>query len=331
MRTPTRSVLLAVASASLWLFGAGSSSVAPPATATGENQPAKERRPVQRPAPFADEPAAHALYDKMMAAMRDATSLVYQSDYTLKGVRGYASHATYTVWLKKPNYFRLEAASCADHSESGVIVGDGDFLWLYWPNGRPHFFPYDADSTQRKFPDVYMNEPAPPGMHSIGHKTMLLGVGMSMPILDPSTFHGYTDSLQAYLDAVRTVGVEKVGDEEFDVIEASMMKGQRSWVLWLSRRDHLPRKLKEIVRVSFDLIITEVWSNVVVNGEIADEKFHWQPPAGWTQWREPEIDDLLLKPGTLAPDFTFKTIDGATVKLSDLRSKVVWIWIWRYG
>ena len=33
------------------------------------------------------------------------------------------------------------------------------------------------------------------------------------------------------------------------------MKHQRSWYLWLSKRDHLPRKLKEIVRVSYDLVI----------------------------------------------------------------------------
>jgi outer membrane lipoprotein-sorting protein len=267
----------------------------------------------------------------MMAAMRDATSLSYQSDYTMKGVRGYTSHATYKVWLKKPNCFRLEAVNCNETSYSGVIVGDGEFLWLYWPNGRPRFFPYDPDNSPNRFPNVYMMKPAPPGRHSIGHETMLLGVGMAMPVLDPSTFHGYTDSLQPYLDAVRTVGVENVGGEELDVIEASIMKGQRSWTLWLSRRDHLPRKLKEIVRVSFELVIEEAWSNVVVNEGIADEKFHWQRPAGWTQWREPDMDQLLLKPGTLAPDFTFNTVDGATVKLSDLRGKVVWLWIWRYG
>ena len=29
---------------------------------------------------------------------------------------------------------------------------------------------------------------------------------MSMPIIDPSTFHGYTDSLQAYLDGVKGLG-----------------------------------------------------------------------------------------------------------------------------
>jgi outer membrane lipoprotein-sorting protein len=325
-----RAFLLTFASAGLWLFDTWPSSIAAAAPAVA-GEAAKEQQQVSRPPVFPDEPAAHALYNEMMAAMRNATSLVYQSDYTMTGARGYASHAAYTVWLKKPNYFRLEAASSVDKSNSGVIVGDGDFLWLYWPNGRPPIYPYDADSTQHRFPDVYMKEPAPPGMHSIGHKTMLLGVGMATPVLDPSTFHGYIDLLQPHLDAVRAVGVENVGDEQCEVIGASIMNGQRSWTLWLSRRDHPPRKLKEVIRVSHDLVTSEVWSDVIVNGEIPNEKFHWQPPAGWTQWREPDLDDLLLKPGTPAPDFTLKTIDGAAVKLSDLRGKVVWIWIWSSG
>jgi len=64
-----------------------------------------------------------------------------------------------------------------------------------------------------------MKEATPVGKHSIGHKTGLLGAGMSMPIIDPSTFHGYSDSLQPYIDWIRIMGEEKVGDEECDVIE----------------------------------------------------------------------------------------------------------------
>ena len=74
---------------------------------------------------------------------------------------------------------------------------------------------------------------------------------MSMPIIDPSTFHGYTDSLQPYLEYVKGLGEEKVGDEDCDKIELSIMKHQRSWYLWLSKNDHLPRKLKQIVRRQF--------------------------------------------------------------------------------
>ena len=35
--------------------------------------------------------------------------------------------------------------------------------------------------------------------------------------------------------------------EECDIIVGSFMKGQRTWELWLSKRDHLPRYLKQVV------------------------------------------------------------------------------------
>ena len=104
----------------------------------------------------------------------------------------------------------------------------------------------------------YMTKRASQARHSIAHETGTLGAGMSMTILDLSTFHGYTDSLQPYLDGVCHSGTEAVGEEECDVIEVSFMKHQRSWYLWLSRKDHLPRKLKEVVRVSYDITTHEV-------------------------------------------------------------------------
>src|SRR5207249_4183500 len=105
-----------------------------------------------------------------------------------------------------------------------------------------------------------IKEPSPAGRHSIGHQTDKLGAGMSMPILDPSTFHGYSDSLQPYLDGIRGLAPEQVGDVPCDVLEASIMNHQRTWYLWLAKKDHLPRKLKQIVRVSHDIMVEELWS-----------------------------------------------------------------------
>ena len=59
-----------------------------------------------------------------------------------------------------------------------------------------------------------------------GHEVFgYLGV---MTILDPSTFHGYTDSLQAYIDGIRSLGTNTIGDEVCDGIEVSFMKHQRT-------------------------------------------------------------------------------------------------------
>jgi hypothetical protein len=175
-----------------------------------------------------------------------------------------------------------------------------------------------------------MKHPAPLAAHSIGHEVGYIGI-TGMPILDLSMFHGYTDSLQEYIDGVKSLPDEKVEDEECEGIEVSIMKHQRSWYLWLSKRDHIPRKLREIVRVSYDLIITEQWSEVTLNADMPETLFAWKPPEGWAQWKEPPIEIGLLKPGVKAPDFDLVSADGKHIKLSDFRGQVVWFYVWRAG
>ncbi len=304
--------------------------------------------------PFQDEPAAHALYKQMVQAMREAKSLSYVSHYQWEAKGNVLGDCTYRVWLKKPNYFRVEATSTSG-SRGGILIGDGKKLWIYWPQGRPAFSSEEAGDSGKTRLNSYMTKPAPLGGHSIGHETCFLGAGMSMPVIDPSTFHGYTDSLQAYVDGVKGLPAEKVGTEDCNQVEVSIMRHQRSWYLWLSKRDHLPRKLKEIVRVSYDIIIKEEWSSVTVNGDqddrgrkedqkpapdllthiyqglSPDEKFSWSPPQGWKECRLPKPEERLLKPGTKAPDFDLATADGKRIKLSDYRGQVVWFYIWRAG
>ena len=55
---------------------------------------------------FKDEPEARALYEKMVEAMRNAKSLSYRGSCSATG-RGPA----YEVWMKKPNYFRVETVN----------------------------------------------------------------------------------------------------------------------------------------------------------------------------------------------------------------------------
>ena len=166
-------------------------------------------------ADFRDEPAAHALYDKMIEAMHKADSLSYVSRYEwdFENRRG---SCTYRVWLKKPNYFRLETRSSSGE-EGGVIVGDGGTLWKYWPKGRPKHPLEESEVYEKTRLTSYMKDAAPLGGHSIGHETESLGVGLIRPVLDPSAFHdGLVDSLQSYLDGVKYLGTENVGAEECD-------------------------------------------------------------------------------------------------------------------
>jgi outer membrane lipoprotein-sorting protein len=279
---------------------------------------------------FKDEPEAHALYDEMIAAMRSADSLTWTSQYRWEAQGREIGRCTYRIWLKKPNRFRLETTK-RDGKPGGILVGDGDNLWIRWPGERPHFSTEEHEDWERTKDNVYMRERTPLGSHSIAHKTGVLGAGMSMAILNPSVFHGYRGSLQPYLDGARSMGTETIGDEEFDVIEVSFMKHQRSQYYWISCKDRLPRKLKQVVRVSYDIISHETWSNVSVNPEIEDDLFVWTPPPDWQEWRLPKQRDRLLKTGTVAPDFKLDLRSGGKTSLADYRGKVIWLVFWRVG
>ncbi len=280
---------------------------------------------------FADEPAAHAVYNRMIEAIHQAKSLSYTSRFEREAGGCVGTSCTYRVWLKKPNFFRMETQS-ATGEPGGILIGDGTKLWIHWPKGRPQWqLVTQSEADRRTQFASYMTKLAPRDQHSILHEAPLLAAEMGAPILDASVFHGHVDSTERYLDGVRSAGAETIGGEDCDKIEVSLMNHQRSWYLWLSKRDHLPRKLKEVVRVSSDVVSREEWSSVIVDQEMPEAMFAWTPPAGWTEWKLPDEEDSLLKPGSKAPDFDLTSVDGGRIKLSDFRGKTVWLCFWRVG
>jgi outer membrane lipoprotein-sorting protein len=286
------------------------------------------------PAQFRDEPGAHALYDLMVKVMRNVETLSWVADYRWgSDAHGEIAHCTYEIWLKKPNHVRIEASR--EGELRGILVGDGEHFWIHWPPGRPRYgwerSGERAEAYEKTRLTSYLKIRSPTGAHSIGHQTGKLGAGMSMTVLDPSTFHGSTDSLQQHMDGVCGRGAERVGEEICDVVEVRFMKGQRSWRLWLSRRDGLPRRLVETVRVRNVITKQEVWTDIRVNHEIPDELFAWQPPEGWVEFRKPPLGEGLLKVGVEAPDFDLPLHDGGRFRLSEHRGKIVWFYLWRAG
>jgi len=279
--------------------------------------------------PFKDEPEARALYKKMNETIRNAEALSYESSLREEFGSDKQRPWTYRVWMKKPNFFYVETIT-EDGTKHGILVGDGRYAWSFWPNGRPSFSGEDYDAYEKSRLNVYMKEPAPPGKYSIGY-AKILKKDLNLVIINPAVFQGIKDTLEPVIDWMQNHGVEKVGDEDCHVIEVSYANHQRSQYFWISRRDHLPRQLKDVVRANEEIITREVWSKVTLNAEMPPEKFKWAPPEGWKQWRPPTPEDRLLKPGQQAPDFELLSVDGSRIKLSDYRGKVVWLNFWRTG
>jgi peroxiredoxin/outer membrane lipoprotein-sorting protein len=273
-----------------------------------------------------NEPAARALYDVMIETIRDVESLSYNS--VCSGPDGRVS--AYSIWLKKPNYFRVETTNVPS-LKCSTLVGDGDFLWIYWQGIRPFLSIDDNETHTKTQSDVYIKKAAPAGNNSIGHEIDLLGIAWYGTILEPGTFHGHIDILEPYIDGIRSRGRDDVGDQECEVIEVSYMDAQLTRYFWISRQDNLPRQVKQINRLSGNIVRVEEWSEVKLNPLIPQQKFAWSAPEGWRQWNAPGPDDVLLESGQTAPDFELLSADGGRIKLSDYRGKIVWLFVWRTG
>jgi outer membrane lipoprotein-sorting protein len=276
---------------------------------------------------FSGDAEGRANYDRMVGALAQAKTLRYVCEQRREYGTWKSGLARYRVWLQKPNHFRIETV----RERGGTLIGDGEYMWVHWPKDRPFFSTEERADWEATARNVYMRDRTPVARHSIAHKLSVLGGGLGMAIINPSLFHGAKSSLDPYLDGVKSLGKRSVDGEMCDGFEISYMKHQRSQYVWISRRDHLPRELKEVVRVSKHLANYERWMMVEIDAELDESLFRWTPPPGWKRWRLPKQSDRLLKTGATAPDFKLRSTKRRKIGLADYRGKVVWLVFWRVG
>jgi len=279
---------------------------------------------------LSDESAlAKHLYKTMLRTILNAKTLSYESSFVFD-ISEPNNICNYHIWLKKPNYFYLEAVD--SEGNKATYIGDGDHAWIYWPGGRLKRHHESMEQYKASKDNIYLKYPAPMGKYSISHKMVYLGIGWDLTVIDPASFMGYTDTLESTIDRYRYHGQAKVGDEDCYIVKVVYMGDQRNRIFWISTHDLLPRKLRDVVKLEDgDIITEENWYNIVLNEEMPLAKFLWNPPSNWSPLQLPTWKDKVLKAGTLAPDFDLMTTMGRKLKLSDLRGKIVWLVFWRVG
>ncbi len=273
-----------------------------------------------------DETAAHVLYDTMIRTVHDARSLSYTSACSNPDDRT----STYRIWLKKPGSFHVEQTNDAS-TKSTTLLDDGNCLWVHWAGDRPTLLIDTEKSHADARSNVYVKKASLAGGGSISNQAAMLGTALVELIFDPSVFYGSPSPLSPYLDGIRSRGTNRVRGEVCDVIEVSFMRARWTWYIWLSRQDHLPRKLKRVDRGVDTRVTVEEWSNVTVNAEIPPKVLAWSPPPDWHQWNPPRLEDSLLQSGQEAPDFTLRSARRGKLRLSDYRGRVVWLYVWDTG
>lgn len=273
----------------------------------------------------AEEPAARALYEAMLDAARDAETLSYRSFCSGPD----SGPSAYTVQLKKPNLVHVEMTNGLS-TKVTTVLADGGRVRIFWSGDRPFLKVDDFERNEPTQSNVYVDMSGSPA--DVAGQMARLGVAWSDLVWSPSVFFNGADEFEPHIDGIRLRGTNEASGEECDVIEVSYFKAQRMRHYWLSRKDHLPRRVKEIVRLAgHNRVIAEEWSRVEVNSAISDEGFAWSPPEGFRAWEPPGLEDFLLKPGSDAPDFELPSIFGGAIRLSNLRGKVVWLCLWQVG
>jgi len=273
-----------------------------------------------------DEPQARALYDAMTKAMRESKSLSYTA--VSSGPDGRAT--IYDIFLRKPHAWRTEVSNHLTERTT-ILVGKSGTLWIYWSGNRSVWQIDTADSHQKTRSNAYIEKCISVAGCSIRSEIASLGMTWSNLILDPSLFHGNPDPYAAFIDGIRSQGTEAVGRDVCDVIEISFMKAQRTRYIWLSRQDHLPRKIKEINRLADSHVTVVQWSDVKLNPRIPPALLTWSPPETSKRWHLSPPEASLLKHGQAAPEFTLRSINGGAISLSDYRGSIVWLYIWQAG
>ena len=273
---------------------------------------AQKQTPAPPTAPQKQDAEAKETLEKWAAAYKNAVTLQYTAAFLYAPQTAGETPQKVVIHFqqKRPNLLRAEVT--APHpADNAVLVSDGKILWEYCP------------ATKQ-----YKKTPVPHG------PLLIQGELAGLRYVLPSLFF-HPDPKDALLRGVAAFHLKKSADKnphkahQAPLILVRQQEDSFNFA-WLDPKDYLPRRvlifrMRETEAVE---VLREERSDVRINAPIDDKIFTLALPADAKQLTAAGPEDLLLKPGTDAPDFTVKDAKGADVRFASLHGKMTLLIFW---
>lgn len=243
---------------------------------------------------------------KEVAAQTKATEML-TADIEMSAKTGERTVAqTGKLTLQRPNLVRMELAPAG---QVPSFYSDGTNVWVLMDGGK-QYQKMDANPEGKNLPVLW----GAPIAYFFDQKPM---------------------SFNEAPAATKYLGVEKVGDTSYEVVEmVSSEKDAPTIKLYVGPDKRLHRSVVSIKRGDRESVYSATLKNIKVGAAQDVKTFAYTPPATARPYERPNFEANLVKVGDMAPGFSLPTPTGGTpLSLSDITKgkKATLVNFWFYG
>jgi len=265
----------------------------------------------------------------LLAAPPSAPEILNQVSQTYKGLQAYqfvvnetteilargvrqAAESHIALAAVKPDKYRL---TFKDDSKEIILVADGETTWTYMPKQKQYTKQQAAMSGDDDESD--------------GEQADTLTTALRSLVL----FYEGVARYGASADLAKEEKV-KVGGGRIDCYVVRFQSAKSQHQLWVDKERFIVVRHLEVARQTVNGMLVDVhltinWKEAEIKLPPANDLFTFDPPSNATEVQALNLPgERVLLTGKNAMDFELKEIQGAQVRLSDYRGKIVLLDFW---
>jgi peroxiredoxin/outer membrane lipoprotein-sorting protein len=265
----------------------------------------------------------------VLAAPASAPEILNQVAQTYKGLQAYQFVATKSTEILargmqrtgethlalaavKPDKYRL---TYKDDATEIILVSDGDITWTYMPKLKQYTKQQSAMSSDDDEGD--------------GQQADTLTTALRALVLFYEGVGQYGASAMLAKDER-----VKVGSDRIDCYVVKFQSAKSQHQLWIDKERFIVVRHVEVARQTVNGMLVEVhlstnWKEAEIKLPPANDLFSFDPPSSATEVATLNLPgERVLLTGKNAMDFELKDLQGAQVRLSSFRGKIVLLDFW---